>query len=431
MRKNYFLFDEEISPEVFLLYNAFTNDFLLLNESKHDLFNNPNVELIEQADPSFYKKMVEGIFFVPDDYKELEIVHEIKRKMMYNSSMYHILVNTTLDCNLNCWYCYENKVAESRIEKKVIEAIKKNIVYEYDRARFNVLKVSFFGGEPFLHFEGIKLVLDFAKKFCEEREVELIADFTTNATLIDENIILYLKQFTCHFQITLDGDRKVHNKIKKDIHNPNRDTYKDTIKAIYLANKFIENKRIAVRINFSNRTLEKIDEIIADIDFLCRKSSFVILKKVWQIEKEKVNKNLLFEAIQKLFDKGFLVDYYIMPKGCVCFAERERYALFNYDGKIFKCSTISAFNEQNALGTLNFSTGVVSWDLNKQSCWHKSETQKECETCKWFPVCLGPCGRQLQANKGRFICTFDAMNMTTKEYLIYSYKFHHLRSKML
>lgn len=430
MKKNYFNLDAEVSAGVFLHYNVFSNQFLLLNKTNNDIFVNSDCAEIEKKSPSFYQQLVDAYFILPDDFDEVEVTKGMRRQMRFNSSMYQVMINTTLDCNLDCWYCYENRVAGSKLKKEVIDAIKKNIEYEYNVARFNTLKVSFFGGEPFLFFDGLKEILDYAKTFCNERDIELVADFTTNATLITEEHIHYLKDFRCHFQITLDGNREVHNTVKKDRLNPLADTYQQTLDVLHRINDEIPDRWVAVRVNFDNRTLKKIDEIISDIAFLDRTKTYVILKKVWQIKTEKVEEGLLFEAIQKFFDNKFLLDYYIMPKGCVCFAERNRHVLFNYDGKVFKCSTISSFNDDEALGKLNFETGHLQWDLTKTANWLKDMDQSECVECKWFPACLGPCNRQLMANKGKFICTFDAMNMDTKEYLMYSFKFHLLKKEL-
>lgn len=74
--------------------------------------------------------------------------------MQFDASMYQVMVNTTLDCNLNCWYCYENRIAGSFLKSEVIEAIKKNIEQEYIKTSYRILKLSFFGGEPFCISEG-------------------------------------------------------------------------------------------------------------------------------------------------------------------------------------------------------------------------------------------------------------------------------------
>ena len=168
--------------------------------------------------------------------------------------------------------------------------------------------MSFFGGEPFLCYKGVKELLDYSKAFCENNDIELIADFTTNATLVSSKRIEYLKQFRCHFQITLDGWKENHNRIKVN-NGAKIDAYSKTVEALRLINENIENRWIAVRINFDNNTLEYIDKIIDDINFLDRSKTYVILKKVWQMDTDKVNKKLLIEAIQKLFDNKFYILY--------------------------------------------------------------------------------------------------------------------------
>lgn len=429
MRKNYYLIEEAIGNGIYLCYSVFNNQFLLLNEDKYNLFRTGSFANMEKDMPSFYEQLKNSLFIVPNEFKESEIIKNVKREKIYDSAMYQVMVNTTLDCNLNCWYCYEDLIPKSKLKKEVINAIEKHIELQYSRSRFNILKMSFFGGEPFVNFEGIKKLLDFAKLFCAERDIELVADFTTNATLITQEHIEFLKNFRCHFQITLDGNRKMHNSIKKDKEQILKDTYQKTLDVLYDINSQISNRWVAVRVNFNNNTLKHIDEIISDIDFLDRKTTYVILKKVWQVSKEKVDKELLHKTIQKFMDMEFLLDYYIMPKGSVCFAERYNHVLFNFDGKVFKCSTIK-FEDSEVLGSLNYSTGRLNWNLNKMASWYEDITPQECIKCKWFPVCLGPCNKQIIANKGKHICTFDAMNMTTKEFLLYSFKYHLLKQKL-
>lgn len=64
-------------------------------------------------------------------------------KMVNSDRLYNVVVNTTLDCNLSCWYCYENRIAGSKLSSGVIEAIKKNIYLHYETTKFKTLKLSF------------------------------------------------------------------------------------------------------------------------------------------------------------------------------------------------------------------------------------------------------------------------------------------------
>lgn len=430
MKVSQYQFFEEILPLKYLHYSSVSNSFLLLNESSHKLFeeNILNVNVIRTQNQKLYDKLVKNQFIIEDTVDECKNILIQKRQMVDSNKLYNVVVNTTLDCNLSCWYCYENRIAGSKLSHEVIEAIKKNIYTHYAETNFKTLKLSFFGGEPFLYFDGIKLLLDYANTFCSERNIELIADFTTNSTLITSAQIKYLKQFRCHFQITLDGGHSSHNMIKID-KTTGIDTYAKTIKTLKEINDNIDKRLIAVRVNFDNRTLRDIKEIINDIDFLDRRKTYVIIKKVWQLKTDKVNTDALKNAIQAFFERRFLVDYYFMPKGCVCFAERKNQVLFNYDGKVFKCTTIAKFNDENALGKLNIDTGGIFWNKEKMKDWFADMQPKHCKTCKWFPACLGICNRQLLVHKEK-ICTFDACNLTPKEYLMYLFKYNILRHEL-
>lgn len=55
---------------------------------------------------------------------------------------------------------------------------------------------------------------------------------------------------------------------------------------------------------------------------------------------------------------------------------------------------------------------------------------EHCKNCKWFPVCLGPCNRQLIAHQGEKICTFDASSLTQKEFLMYLFKYNLLKNEI-
>lgn len=428
MKKSKYQHSEKLGDNLYVHHSALTDVFLLMNEARHQHYEKLDPTKLETEDKDLFHRLVTARFLVPDDLDETAMVIDTRNKMIHNREVYNPVVNTSLDCNLNCWYCYENRVKGSRLSPEAIETIKKNIALHYNRHSFKCLKISFFGGEPFMDYPGMKALLDFAKDFCNERGLEIIADFTTNATLITPEIVEYLRQFRCHFQITLDGDKETHNKIK--VSREIRDTYGRTLDALRLINDKIPARMVAVRINFDNTTLHHINSIINDLSFLERRPTFIILKKVWQVEKDTIDHDLLIDAIQKFLDHDFLVDYYVMPKGCVCFAEREHQALFNYDGKVFKCSTITKFDETNQLGTTDPETGDIHWDEKKIGDWYREMQPEHCKECHWFPICLGSCNRQLMAHQGGEICTFDAINLTQAEFMMYLLKYHDLKRRL-
>ncbi|MCM1505375.1 MAG: radical SAM protein [Muribaculum sp.] len=427
--KSDYILTEDLDIDTTLGYSSVSNKFLILKGEKRSVFANRTVDELKEIDAEFFGTLVDNRFIVPSDLNETESITNDRRQHILDQSWYNVVVNTTLDCNLDCWYCYENRVKSSKISDEVITNICDNIEQQFISNPFTLLKISFFGGEPLLQWNSTKKIIDFGSEFCHKNGLQLLLDFTTNATLINERMVDYLAPFSCNFQITLDGPEEIHNKIKST-RNPRFNSYRRTLQALRLINDRIPNRLVAVRINFDQNVLKEADSIISDISFLDRRRTYVIVKKVWQVDRDDVDKDMLLDVLQKLFDNDFLPDYYVMPKGGVCFAERSNQVLFNYDGGIFKCTTINSFVKENSLGEFNKDTKLIDWDENLINEWTRDMQQPECLECKWYGACYGPCNRQLIAHKNQFICTFDAMNLTHKEYLIYLLKYNMLRQKL-
>ncbi len=128
-------------------------------------------------------------FIVPDDFDELSFAEMSRHFEQYDRTLYHVIINPTLDCNLSCWYCYEKRKKGSKMKGDVIEGIKKMICHHYECMPFKCLKLSFFGGEPFVQYNVIRELIDFSKSFCDKKEIALLLDFTTNGTLITNSEI--------------------------------------------------------------------------------------------------------------------------------------------------------------------------------------------------------------------------------------------------
>lgn len=218
------------------------------------------------------------------------------------------------------------------------------------------------------------------------------------------------------FQITLDGNRKQHNKIKFT-NNREIDTYQLTLKNIKHILDTINNCFVAIRINFDAKTLKDFDDILEDIKGFDRKRTKVILKKIWQVDNNQIDKELLLDAIQKLFDNHFIVDYY--TQGGLCFGELLNEVIVNYDGKVFKCTTIEDFNDTNSYGHLNTQTGEIVWNHKLSTIGYDLTTDK-CKKCKLYPSCFGPCTLHLM--NGDDACFIDSLNLSMDEYLMFMYK---------
>ena len=419
MKKNFYQHIVNISNKAFLYYNALTDCYLILNPRLHSIYQNTNPEEIKKIDSSLYNILVKDQFIIENNIDEFAITEYNRLKKKFDTNLYHIVINTTLDCNLKCWYCYESKIENSFLSTETANAIKENIKQKYAHSPFKILKITFFGGEPFLNFSCIKDILMFAKNFSSKKNIELIADFTTNATLITQEQLLFLSEFKCYFQITLDGFKEKHNTIR--FYKDNKlGTYNDIVRNIHRIHNLIPNSFLWIRTNYDRNTLIHYNELLNEFSDLDRKRVYLILRKIWQLKEDIVEKSIILSTIQKAIDANFFIDYYAIPKTNLCFAERINQALVNYDGKIFKCSTLECFDSEHSYGELQ-SNGNINWNLNALAKNVKYFSGEECKNCKIFPSCLGRC-TQKKSQKEPMKCYLDITKMSLDEFIMYNYK---------
>ena len=418
MKKNRYL-SYVVIPKAIVYYNAFSDRFIILKPHLHQLYQQENAEQIKNINLDFYNLLVENECLIEDNVDEYKIAEFRKLSSKMDNSLYHIVINTTLDCNLSCWYCYEHKIPRSDLQLEVSNLIKKNITEKYKVSPFRTLKLSFFGGEPFLNFSAIKDILSYAKAFCESNNIHLIADFTSNATLITEEHIIFLRDYHAIFQITLDGYRNKHNKVRKfkDTHEGSYDIVLQNIRTLI---ENIEQSYVWIRINFDNRTLLNISDILEDIKDLDKNKCSIILRKIWQVSAETIDHELIVNAISLILKYQFFIDYYALPKTQLCFAERMNQALINYDGKIFKCSTLECFDETHTEGTL-LEDGTIKWDINKLATKLSNKVPESCLSCSLYAACYGPCSQSL-LNPSGTVCFLDQLGISKEEYLMYNFK---------
>lgn len=113
--------------------------------------------------------------------------------------------------------------------------------------------------------------------------------------------------------------------------------------------------------------------------------------------------------------RDFSLDYY--NQGGICFADRNNQVTFNYNGGIYKCTTISYFNDENALGSFQVVNGRVEWDDKKTSYLKDYRIPEGCTSCKLLPSCGGPCRKKLAHWKPED-CFLKTLDLTIDEYIL-------------
>lgn len=199
-----------------LLFNSATASYGIMNLKTQRLFDELNLideaNLKDAEDKNSINIMKKEGFLVNkemDEYMNLKTLGEISK---YNSTGFSLTIAPTMDCNMACPYCYENKT------KKIMDENTKNQLIKYVESRIcnsdvKSFFVTWYGGEPLLQKN---IILDLSKAFihiCNENKVKYSAGIITNGTLLDYETAKMLKNecYVSTAQVTIDGLKKVNN----------------------------------------------------------------------------------------------------------------------------------------------------------------------------------------------------------------------------
>ena len=134
----------------------------------------------------------------------------------------NLVLSLTERCNLRCSYCYYKVSHESRsltMQNDIMEAA---ILLAFERTLSlgqNYLNITFFGGEPLLCMGLIHKGVEFAKALAQGHDkFRLRFAVNTNATLLNDSIIEYLKRENFRVYVSLDGP-ETHRDICRKMKN--------------------------------------------------------------------------------------------------------------------------------------------------------------------------------------------------------------------
>lgn len=158
--------------------------------------------------PYLHKQLLDAGIIINTDIDEIALLRERINDADNNKNEYILHINPTLDCNFRCWYCYENHIPNSKMSPEILNSTLAYIHSILKRPSIKSFELGFFGGEPLFYFNNTaKEIISYTHSLCTTLGVSLHIHFTSNGALLTDQIIQFLKQYSCGFQITLDGGK--------------------------------------------------------------------------------------------------------------------------------------------------------------------------------------------------------------------------------
>ncbi|HCY74416.1 MAG TPA: hypothetical protein DHV28_00710 [Ignavibacteriales bacterium] len=318
------------------------------------------------------------------------------RLIVFSEKTFRLTINPTLNCNFSCWYCYETHT-QKNMSKERVSAIIKYIEHLVKNLHIHHLDLGWFGGEPLLSYKTVmKELAVAAKNICDQNGVSFQSDITTNGYLIKPDMIPFFKEINMQsFQITLDGEKDIHNKIR--IHRNKDFSYDKIVKNICLLATELRPKNLALRINFTQESFDGIDKIIESFPWNIRSNITIMLQQVWQDKNNKMfSVKEIDEARLKFENAGFNIDRntILNLKGYTCYADLYYQAVINYDGRVFKC-TARNFEKEKEDGILTNEGNIIWTNSLAMKTSNATFENRKCLDCKYLPVCSGPCSQKI------------------------------------
>ncbi|SHJ67206.1 radical SAM/SPASM domain-containing protein [Bacteroides stercorirosoris] len=411
-----------------LLYNTLTNKLLPVSFEDYTVIETLMEHLpeFEVKFPRLYQAFLKSGFIVPFNFDELAYIKLQNKRCVFMNRDYHLTVNPTLDCNLKCWYCSVSyagaKHNKERMSDDMVESLKKHIEFLGTRQKANSILLDWFGGEPLMYFdEVIRKISDTALRLSEQNKFVFRQQMTTNATLLDEDKIRYMKDAHFRFlQISIDGNEYRQNLIK---HYANkRGSYRDVISNINLLTEIIPDISICLRINCDRQTLKHVTDVINDFTEQSKKCITVDFQRVWQVPCTDEMRRQLANVKATFESEGFASHFWAyrpLTFKC-CYADNINHYVVNYNGKIFKC-TARDYGDELMIGNLS-SSGQILWnDSLLSKMFEKSGFENDmCEKCKMLPICMGPCiqkNYERRINNQPVVCMYDNVEYSLSSYI--------------
>ena len=248
----------EKNDESVIVYNTRTMAFAKM---KKENYQKLIVKSFDTFDENTLDQLICGGFVINDEVDELSIIKHNMNRARYSTEILSLTITPTMSCNFNCVYCFENRPDKSQMTQKTMDGIIEFVKSKLKKSQ--ILRVTWFGGEPLLAFPCIEFLSREFIKICKDLNCKYSAIIITNGYLLTEEICAKLSELLItEVQITLDGVEIEHN-ARRPLRNGNG-SYSRIINNLKLFSKY--DTCIQIRINVDKKNGRTIKALIDEIN---------------------------------------------------------------------------------------------------------------------------------------------------------------------
>ena len=301
----------------FFVLDVNTGAVHIVDELVYDLVDDNELRSKEDLIKDFGDKYGEET--ISEAYEELQEL--IDEEILYSKDQYEDIAHSSMDdrdyikavclniihgCNLRCKYCFADE-GEYNGHKGVmsVETAKKAIDYVVKRSgpRRNI-EIDLFGGEPTMIMDTIKEIIAYARENEKAWKKNIRFTMTTNATLLNEDMMDFMDKEMGNIILSLDGRKEVNDNVRIKVDGSG--SYDDILPNIKrMIEKRDKSKHYYVRGTFTGANTDFYEDVKAMVNEGFREISIepVVLEKGHFLELKEEHLPEIFENYDKLYNE--------------------------------------------------------------------------------------------------------------------------------
>jgi uncharacterized protein len=198
----------------YIIFNTFSKNHVVVDEDVVSELEKLKIGVEPAGEAAEVFNQLKEMDMVVDDEidEELELEYHLQ-KNKFDTSILSVNILTTYACNLSCVYCSQDGIKSSILmDAEMCNKVAAWLSERMEKARPEILRVVFYGGEPLLNIKAVKLLSQLLFLAGSQRDIAVESSIITNGVLLNEEIIDELTPWGLKsIRVTLDGDSSAHD----------------------------------------------------------------------------------------------------------------------------------------------------------------------------------------------------------------------------
>jgi uncharacterized protein len=353
--------------------------------------------------------LTKGAFLIATDADELAAIARTFREARDEAPIV-LTITTTMDCNLGCYYCYEDRTND-RLEMTDVAQIVSLAAKRLADSQSGSLHVDWYGGEPMLNAEFIEACSLELQALCAQQGAAYHASIISNGTAWPSDPGAFVVRHKIRqAQISFDGLERNHNKrrrFRKGRTSPGTSSFRS---AWDLVTALLDFVRVDVRYNMDGGNLGDVIPFIdraersgwfsrtypavfqpARLTSYSKRSEFMRDVALTPDEYDRIRGRIRGRAAGRfLVEESEAPDGIPVPRTSVCAALARHSDVVGADRQLYRCGL--------QVGERGRATAALQSDAVGSDAifWRDYDPthRPQCAHCSFLPLCMGGCPKK-------------------------------------